>query len=288
MTARPAAAPRGPAPAGRSAPHRPTALHPPRSASGLAPARSLLRHAGRALAPLLPLTTAAPSRAVPPLVSRMSGSLSRLPRRRAPWYAALLAVAGALAGACASAGAGAGTAFVWVDDVPEPPAAVAAGDYRLGGGDIVTVQVFGHPEMSGRARVRDDGKLSIPLLGDVLAAERSLLALGRAVEDSLVASRLVSGSTRVTVALEERAPVRVSVLGEIARPGLFALDQGAGVAEALASAGGFTEFAHRDRIYVVRRAPEALRIRLRYEDLARGRGRAGTFRLRTGDVLVIE
>jgi len=196
-----------------------------------------------------------------------------------------LALVGAL-------GASAGCAhradrFVWVDQIPEPQVAAAPGEYHLTAGDVVSVQVFNHSEMSGRARVREDGKLSIPLLGDVNADGRSPNELAHDIETTLGKQNLVVG-TRVTVSLEERAPLRVAVLGEVAHPGLFALDPDAGVAEALASAGGFTEFAHRDRLFVIRRQPTQVRIRLTYEDLVRARGRAAQLRLRAGDVVVVE
>jgi polysaccharide export outer membrane protein len=205
--------------------------------------------------------------------------------RRGRRYVALLGAPVVLlaTGACAH---GTGP-FVWVDQIPERDVAPVGGEYRLGPGDVVTVQVFSHAEMSGRTKVRDDGKLSIPLLGDVVAAGLSPSALAHTVETELGKQNLAVG-TRVTVALEERAPLRVSVIGEVARPGLFALDPGAGVAEALASAGGFTEFAHRDRLFVVRRQPELVRIRLTYDDLVRARGRAAELRLRPSDVVVVE
>jgi polysaccharide export outer membrane protein len=149
------------------------------------------------------------------------------------------------------------------------------------------VQVFNHPEFSGRSRVREDGNVSIPLVGDLQAAGQTGAELARAVEQQLGVRSLVVAA-RATVALEERAPLRVSLLGEVARPGLFALDPGAGVAEALASAGGLTEFAHRDRIYIVRRTPTPMRIRLRYRDLSGESAKAAMFRLRPNDVIVVE
>lgn len=177
--------------------------------------------------------------------------------------------------------------FVWVDQLAAPDIAPASAAYVAGPGDLLSVQVFNHPEMSGRTRVRDDGKLSIPLLGDVAALGRSPAELARDMATQLEARNLAV-ATRVTVLLEERAPLRVSVLGEVARPGFYPVESGAGLAEALASAGGFTEFAHRDRVYVVRRTPTPVRVRFNYADLVHANGRAADFRLRPGDVVVVE
>jgi polysaccharide export outer membrane protein len=189
---------------------------------------------------------------------------------------------------CASAGVAGASPFVWVDELSDGDVAAPKVERdALAPGDLLTIQVFNHPEISSRTRVRDDGKVSIPLLGDVAAAGTAPSDLAHSIEQ-LLGDRQLAVAARATVALEERSPLRVAVLGEVARPGLYPLDRDAGMAEALASAGGFTEFAHRDRIYVVRRTPRAVRIRLTYENLSQARGKAADLRLRRGDVVVIE
>jgi len=80
----------------------------------------------------------------------------------------------------------------------------------------------------------------------------------------------------------------VPVLGEVGKPGQYTLERGAGLLEALAAAGGLTEYAHRDAIFVLRREPAAARIRVRFESLARGEARASAFRLKPGDSIVVE
>ena len=92
----------------------------------------------------------------------------------------------------------------------------------------------------------------------------------------------------VNVTVEEMKPVAVPVLGEVTHPGQYNLDKSSGVLEALAAAGGFTDFAHRDRIFVLRRQAQLTRIRFTFESLSRGRGRASEFRLQTGDAVVVE
>jgi polysaccharide export outer membrane protein len=91
----------------------------------------------------------------------------------------------------------------------------------------------------------------------------------------------------VTVSLEEPAPLHVSVVGEVARPGLYTLDSGARVLEALAQSGGLTEFAHKDRVFVLRGVPP-VRVRFSWEMLQHGDPPAAAFRLRTGDAVVVE
>jgi polysaccharide export outer membrane protein len=208
--------------------------------------------------------------------------ITPLLRRSGAAWGLVLTLAG-----CASASAAAASPSVWVDELSDGDVAPKGERYELAPGDLLAIQVFNHPEISSRTRVRDDGKVSIPLLGDVVAAGVAPSDMAHTIEQ-LLGDRQLAVAARATVALEERSPLHVAVLGEVARPGLYPLDRDAGVAEALASAGGFTEFAHRDRIYVVRRAPRAVRIRLTYEDLSQARGKAADLRLRRGDVVVIE
>jgi polysaccharide export outer membrane protein len=190
-----------------------------------------------------------------------------------------------LSAACVAHGTG---PFVWVDELPAAEIAPAAGEYRLSPGDLGAVPSYNHPEMSGRTRVRDDGAVSIPPLGDVPARDRSPTELARAIETELGAKELAVAA-RARIALEARAQLTTSVLGELLHPGVYVLESNAGVAQALASAGGFTEFAHRDRIFVVRRqAGNSVRIRIRYEDLSSARGQAAALQLRPGDVVVVE
>ncbi len=177
--------------------------------------------------------------------------------------------------------------FVWIDQLTPEQKASVQDTYVIGVNDQLTVLVFGHPEMSGRNRVRADGNVSVGLLGDVLATGKTPVSLAREIEAQLVAKNLAVGA-RVTIVLEESAPIRISLIGEVSRPGLYSLEAGAGLSEAIAIGGGFTAFAHRDRLFIIRRSPELIRIRFTYADLASARGEAAVFRLRTGDTILVE
>jgi polysaccharide export outer membrane protein len=111
------------------------------------------------------------------------------------------------------------------------------------------------------------------------------VALGRELEDRLKAIIL---SPQVTVAVEAAKPLSISVLGQVTQPGLHSLDPGAGVAQALAAAGGLRDFAHKDRIFVLRSGDRPTRIRMTYESIVAGRGRAATLKLRAGGVVIVE
>jgi len=177
--------------------------------------------------------------------------------------------------------------FVWIDDPRVVQKNASDQTYVIGTSDVLLVQVFNHVEMSGRTKVRTDGNVSIGLLGDVPAVGKTPALLAREIEKQLDAQSLAV-SARVTIVLDEAAPVHISILGEVSRPGMYNLESGAGLSEALASSGGFTDYAHRDRLFVLRRSPELMRIRFTFEDLSRGKGEAARFRLRSGDTIVVE
>lgn len=173
--------------------------------------------------------------------------------------------------------------YVWIDDFQEPPRQEA--DYVISTDDIVNIRVFGQDNMSARARVREDGKISLPFLHDVNAAGFTPVVLSTALQSKLK-SFIVNPV--VTVSLEEARQVSVSVLGEVLHPGVYRLEPTAGVLQAIASAGGFTNFASR-ALFVIRNIDDKpTRIRFDYPALVDGRGQGIGFRLKPSDVVIVE
>ncbi len=195
-----------------------------------------------------------------------------------------LAAALAAAAGCSHLGE-----YVWVDDLAEP-AAFTESEYVVAPGDLLAVRVFNQEGMSGRARVRVDGRISLPFVNDVEAAGQTPAALARRLQVKL---KEFINNPVVTVSLEEAGPIQVSVLGEVAHPGVYHVQAGANVLQALAAAGGLGPYASRDRIFLLRKSPAEskallVRIRFTYEKLAHAEGRAAAFRVRDGDVVVVE
>jgi len=187
--------------------------------------------------------------------------------------------------ACTSVGS-----FVWADKYQGPPPDKAPADsgYVIAPGDVLNVRVFDKENMSTpRARVRSDGKVSLPFLNDVDAAGYTPAALADRLQGALKA---FVNEPVVTVSVEEARPCTISVVGEVTRPGVYALDGCGSPLQALASAGGLTQFGRGDRIFVLRSAPSAppVRIRFRYDQLLHAEGPAAQFQLQRGDVVVVE
>lgn len=161
----------------------------------------------------------------------------------------------------------------------------SASDYVIAVGDTLAIQVFDQPQMSGKMPVRSDGKISLAFVSDVEAAGKTPSKLAADLEAGL---KSVVLAPRVTVVVEQSRPLTISVLGEVAKPGTQQFEPGLGVAQALAAAGGLTNFAHKDRIFVVRTSPKPVRVHFTYEALTRNMGPAATFRLKPADVVVVE
>ncbi len=191
----------------------------------------------------------------------------------------LLASLAALAAACAPPLG----RYVWSDEYRASPQATGA--YVVAPGDLISVRVYNQEAMSAKVRVRADGRISLPFLGDVEAAGLQPVELSKRLQVRL---KEFVVSPLVTVSLEEPKPLEVYVVGEVVHPGRYPVEHSASVLQALAAAGGLTPFARQDRIFVIRREPSPARIRFRLEALTRNEGAAAAFRLLGGDTVVAE
>lgn len=183
--------------------------------------------------------------------------------------------------ACASSSPGGSVEVDQFKQAPDPP---AGSEYTIGIGDLLDVQVWEQEKMSAKMRVRSDGRISVPFLNDVEAVGKTPVMLASELENGL---KSVILNPKVTVVIAESRQLSVSVLGEVQKQGLQMLEPGAGVVQALAAAGGLSPFAHKDRIFVVRATPQ-IRIHFTYKELTSSASKAGLFRLRSGDVIVVE
>jgi len=178
---------------------------------------------------------------------------------------------------CSSPGA-----YIWVNDLPQR--APQAGPYVIGPGDLLDIKVRNDDRVSTKARVRQDGQVTLSMVGDIEARGRTPARL--AYEISLRLRPYIK-EPGVTVSVEEAVPMTITVVGEVARPGVFTMSASSGVLQALANAGGLTEYADRDEIFVIRKNP-ALRIRFTYEALTQNDASATGFVLVNGDVVTVE
>lgn len=159
-------------------------------------------------------------------------------------------------------------------------AAPALPDYRIGIDDVIDVAVWNVAELQKTVPVRPDGKISLPLVNDVVAAGLTPMEL-RDRLTKLIATFVQNPD--VSVVVREIRSLKVSVLGQVKTPGRYDLKSPATVLDALALAGGLTEFAARRRITVLRSAE---RIHWNY-DAAISKGGASNLSLKPGDIIVV-
>lgn len=157
--------------------------------------------------------------------------------------------------------------------------------YIIGPEDVLTISVWKEEGLSRQVRVRPDGRISFPLVGDLQAA--GLTAAALQVE---LTSRLTSFLTgpAVTVIVDEINSYKVYVVGEVERPGLLPVKAPVTVLQALAMAGGLRPFADGGNMVLVRQTDgKTYRARLNYKDLVLGRNGAVDVLLESGDTLVV-
>jgi polysaccharide export outer membrane protein len=172
--------------------------------------------------------------------------------------------------------------FVWADDLPEASAQELP---RIRSGDRLYLLVRGQESLTGEIPVREDGSIVHPVFGRVAVADLTTADAARAVTSRL---QNVVTTPEVTVSIVATGPCKVSVVGEVTHPGVLEIDPRENVLHVLARAGGFTEFANRSGIYVIRSRPVGERVRFRFDDLEGGDAKSLGFRLQDGDVVVVE
>ncbi|PYN24421.1 MAG: hypothetical protein DMD99_11120 [Candidatus Rokuibacteriota bacterium] len=154
--------------------------------------------------------------------------------------------------------------------------------YRIGPEDVLQISVWKNEAMSRTVTVRPDGKISLALLNDLQAAGLTALELREIVTKKLAD---YIPSPEVSVIVSEVRSFKVSVIGEVTRPGRFELKSWTTVLDALALAGGFTQFATRSKIVILH--PEGTtmkRIPFNYNKVA---GEQENFYLRNGDIVLV-
>lgn len=158
-------------------------------------------------------------------------------------------------------------------------------DYRLGAGDLLQVVVWKNEDLSGEFRVRPDGKFSMPLIGDILAEGSTIDGVSMQIEQKL---KLFIESPYVSTILQEATSNRIYILGEVTNPGTYAIDGPLTVLQALALAGGFTEFADKNKMVLIRGAGERQKnIPLNFSRILRMPGEENNPTLGRGDTLVV-
>jgi len=162
-------------------------------------------------------------------------------------------------------------------------AANTSPDYHLAAGDKLRIDVYKDAQLSQSLQIRPDGKITLPLVGDVPAAGRTSIELRDAIAAAL--TDYMKNPT-VTVIVVETTPQVVYVTGEVTKPGALPLTAGKlSVLQAIAMAGGFTDFANRKDITILRGTQ---RLKFNYKDALSDDSKREPPQLQPGDTVVVK
>ncbi|WP_374655658.1 polysaccharide biosynthesis/export family protein [Phenylobacterium sp.] len=163
----------------------------------------------------------------------------------------------------------------WTDDEP---------DYRFFPGDELEVAVPSAPELTKTVTVQPDGRVALPLIGPVMAADRTIPQLEEAVAQAY-SRQLLRPQVDITA---KASPLKVFVGGEVGNPGVIDLTGDGDALRAVIQAGDFKTSANRSEVYIIRRGPDG-RGMIRKANLLRGMrdGRADLVPLRRFDIVYV-
>ena len=158
--------------------------------------------------------------------------------------------------------------------------------YVIGANDVLAVNVWKEPDISRSVPVRSDGKISLPLVGELQASGQTPRQLEQEITKRL--QNYIS-EPEVTVIVTDSKSQKVNILGMVSRPGAYLLTSSTTVLDAIAMAGGFKDFAKQKSIYVLRQAPDGTQQRLsfNYKEVIKGKNPEQNIRLQAGDTVVV-
>ena len=159
-------------------------------------------------------------------------------------------------------------------------------DFVLGTEDMLSINVWHEAELSRIVQVRPDGKVSLPLVGEVVASGLTPSQLQQKLTKELEA---FISHPEVTVIVQEVRSQKINIVGQVNRPGTFPLVKPMTVLDALAQAGGFGTFAKQKDIYVLRTLPSGSQVRLpfNYRKVIKGQNVEQNIELESHDTIVV-
>jgi polysaccharide biosynthesis/export protein len=158
------------------------------------------------------------------------------------------------------------------------------GEYRLGAGDKLRIEVYKDTQLSQSVQIRPDGKITLPLIGDLEATNRTPIELRDQITKSL---REFITNPVVTVIVQEALSAQVYVTGEVSKSGPVQIVGPLNILQAIAMAGGLNEFANKKDVRILRQGAAGLEtIRFNYQDALNGDVRP--IYLKAGDTIVVK
>jgi polysaccharide export outer membrane protein len=161
-----------------------------------------------------------------------------------------------------------------------------ASNYVIGSDDLLNVHVWHQTEISGPVTVRPDGKITLPLIGELTAGGLTPPQLQISITERL---RSFVNEPEVTVVVQQANSKKFNVMGRVVHPGSFSLATRMRVLDGIAAAGGFSDFAKVSKVYVLRvtSTRSVQKLPFNYKRITSGRDDAGNVDLQPGDTVVV-
>lgn len=158
--------------------------------------------------------------------------------------------------------------------------------FVIGNDDVLAINVWKEPDISRSIPVRSDGKISLPLAGEVQAAGQTPLKLEQEIAGKL---KNYISEPEVTVMVQQINSQKFNVLGQVTRPGSYVIANSPTVLDAIAAAGGFRDFAKQKSIYVLRQNSDGTEARLQfnYKQVIKGVNPGQNVKLQPRDTIVV-
>jgi polysaccharide export outer membrane protein len=158
--------------------------------------------------------------------------------------------------------------------------------FIIGPEDVLAISVWKEPDLTKQVPVRSDGKISLPLVGDIQAAGRTPLQLQMDISDKL---KGYITDPQVAIIVQQINSLKYNIFGEVGKPGSYPLNGGTTIVDAIANAGGLKDFAKKKGIYVLRinSAGVENRFAFNFEDFIKGKNTKQNIMLKPRDTIVV-
>jgi polysaccharide export outer membrane protein len=207
----------------------------------------------------------------------------KLSKRQALFLGILVILAGFRLGTAQSSGdtAGGGQTDSGASNRPHDD------KFVIGNDDVLSVSVWKEPELTAKSLpVRSDGKISLPLVGEMQASGKTPLQLEQDITEKL---KGFITAPEVNVTVEKVNSRKFNILGEVNKPGTYPLTASTTVMDAIATAGGLRDFAKKTGIYVLRKSPDGheSHMTFNYKDFIKGKNSTQNIKLEPEDTVIV-
>lgn len=158
--------------------------------------------------------------------------------------------------------------------------------YVIGNDDVLNISVWKEPDLTKAVPVRSDGKISLPLVGELQATGKTPLQLEQDITEKL---KSFITAPEVNVIVQQVNSRKFNVMGEVAKPGSYSLTASTTIMDAIAIAGGFRDFAKKTGVYILRKGADGKesRINFNYKSFIKGKNSDQNVRIEPNDTIIV-